>query len=71
MISVFDSGPGIPEAERERVFERFYRVAGSDVPGSGLGFSIVRQVAVLHGGHIELHTSTTGGLAVRVVLPLR
>ena len=71
VISVFDSGPGIPEAERERVFERFYRVAGSDVPGSGLGFSIVRQVAVLHGGHIELHTSTTGGLAVRVVLPLR
>ena len=70
VISVYDSGPGIPEAERERVFERFYRVAGSDVPGSGLGLSIVRQVAVMHGGHIELNTATTGGLAVRVVLPL-
>jgi signal transduction histidine kinase len=71
VISVYDSGPGIPETERERVFERFYRVAGSDVPGSGLGLSIVRQVAVLHGGHIELNTAKTGGLAVRVVLPLR
>jgi len=70
VISVYDSGPGIPEAERERVFERFYRVAGSDVPGSGLGLSIVRQVAVMHGGHIELNTATTGGLSVRVVLPL-
>jgi signal transduction histidine kinase len=71
VISVYDSGPGIPETERERVFERFYRVAGSDVPGSGLGLSIVRQVAVLHGGHITLNTAKTGGLAVRVVLPLR
>lgn len=71
VISVSDSGPGIPAAERERVFERFYRLAGSETPGSGLGLAIVRQVAVLHGGRVELDTSPAGGLAVRVVLPLR
>jgi signal transduction histidine kinase len=71
VIAVSDSGPGIPESERERVFERFYRLAGSETTGSGLGLSIVRQVAVLHGGRVELETAPTGGLAVRVVLPLR
>jgi two-component system OmpR family sensor kinase len=71
VISVSDSGPGIPESEREQVFERFYRLAGSEIPGSGLGLAIVRQVAVLHGGRVELDTSPSGGLAVRVVLPLR
>jgi signal transduction histidine kinase len=71
VIAVSDSGPGIPESERERVFERFYRLAGSETTGSGLGLSIVRQVAVLHGGRVELDTAPTGGLAVRVVLPLR
>lgn len=71
VIAVSDSGPGIPESERERVFERFYRLAGSETTGSGLGLSIVRQVAVLHGGRVELDAAPTGGLAVRVVLPLR
>ena len=70
IICVNDNGPGIPPEERERVFERFYRVAGSDVPGSGLGLSIVRQVALLHGGGVELTTSPSGGLAARVSLPL-
>jgi len=71
VISVSDNGPGIPEPERERVFERFHRLAGSETPGSGLGLAIVRQVAHLHGGRVELDTSATGGLLVRVVLPLR
>jgi signal transduction histidine kinase len=71
VLSVSDSGPGIPESERERVFERFHRLAGSETPGSGLGLAIVRQVALLHGGRVELDTSPAGGLAVRVVLPLR
>ena len=71
VIAVSDSGPGSPESERERVFERFYRLAGSETTGSGLGLSIVRQVAVLHGGRVELDTAPTGGLAVRVVLPIR
>lgn len=71
IISINDSGPGIPEPERERVFERFYRVTGSEAPGSGLGLAIVRQVAILHGGRVELGTAPMGGLAARVVLPIR
>jgi signal transduction histidine kinase len=70
VLSVSDNGPGIPVAERERVFERFYRLAGSDTPGSGLGLAIVRQVANLHGGSVELDTAPAGGLMVRVRLPL-
>lgn len=71
VISVSDSGPGIPESEHERVFERFHRLAGSETPGSGLGLAIVRQVASLLGGQVELGTSPVGGLAVRVIVPLR
>jgi signal transduction histidine kinase len=70
LISISDSGPGIPKSERERVFERFYRLAGSETPGSGLGLAIVKQVAVLHGGRVELDASPAGGLLVRVFLPL-
>ncbi len=68
-ISISDNGPGIPETERNRVFERFYRVPGSDAPGSGLGLSIVKQIAILHGGTIELIPRPTGGLTARVLLP--
>jgi signal transduction histidine kinase len=70
VLTVSDNGPGIPEQERERVFERFHRLASSDIPGSGLGLAIVRQVAVLHGGKVELSTATGGGLKVQVILPL-
>jgi len=69
-LSVSDSGPGIPAAERERVFERFQRLAGADIPGSGLGLSIVKQVVDLHGGTIILTTPPGGGLRVEVELPL-
>jgi len=69
-LSVSDSGPGIPAAERERVFERFQRLAGADIPGSGLGLSIVKQVVDLHGGTITLTTAAGGGLRVEVGLPL-
>jgi two-component system sensor histidine kinase TctE len=47
-LAVEDDGPGVPEAERERIFERFYRVAGSEADGCGLGLSIVREIATLH-----------------------
>ena len=70
LISVSDSGPGIPASERGRVFERFYRISGADAPGSGLGLAIVKQVVELHGGRIELDQSSAGGLAVRILLPL-
>lgn len=70
VLSVSDNGPGIPAAERERVFDRFHRLAGADLPGSGLGLSIARQVATLHGGRIELADAPGGGIKARVSLPL-
>jgi two-component system, OmpR family, sensor kinase len=69
ILSVTDSGPGIPAAERERVFDRFHRLAGADTPGSGLGLAIVRRVVLLHGGTVTLADAPGGGLSVRVALP--
>jgi two-component system sensor histidine kinase TctE len=51
---VEDDGPGIPPQERERVLERFYRVPGTPGTGSGLGLAIVREIALGHGGNIQL-----------------
>jgi len=73
-IVVDDDGPGIPAAERERVFEPFYRGDGArrttgGVGGVGMGLTIARDVALAHGGGIELETSPLGGLRCRVVLP--
>ncbi|MDD5389548.1 MAG: ATP-binding protein [Gallionellaceae bacterium] len=70
-LSVSDNGPGIPAAERGRVFERFQRLAGADIPGSGLGLAIVKQVVDLHGGKITLDDAPGGGLKVTVLLPLQ
>lgn len=70
-FTVEDSGPGIAEAARARVFERFHRELGSGVEGSGLGLAIVREVVTAHGGDIVLDTSPAlGGLRVRVRLGL-
>jgi two-component system, OmpR family, sensor histidine kinase MprB len=69
-LTVDDAGPGIPEAERELVFERFYRtMASRSMPGSGLGLAIVRQVVVKHGGTIAIETSSRGGVVIRIVAP--
>lgn len=69
-FAVDDAGPGIPPAERELVFERFYRTTVSrSMPGSGLGLAIVKQVATKHGGTISIDTSARGGALVRIVLP--
>ncbi|WP_420473710.1 ATP-binding protein [Noviherbaspirillum sp. ST9] len=65
-LAVDDSGPGIPEHERERVFDRFYRIEGNDAPGSGLGLSVVRNVAQRHGAVVQLGKSRLGGLRVTV-----
>jgi two-component system OmpR family sensor kinase len=72
VLMVSDNGPGIAPAERDRVFDRFYRLAGSEVPGSGLGLAIVKGVVELHGGRIRLDaTEASGrGLKVTVSLPL-
>jgi two-component system sensor histidine kinase TctE len=60
-LEVEDSGPGIPEGERELVFERFYRVLGTGVDGSGLGLPIVREIADQHGASIEIDDAVPGG----------
>jgi two-component system OmpR family sensor kinase len=69
-IEVSDTGPGIAEEERERVFDRFYRGRNAPAGGSGLGLAIVRQVATLHGGSIVLDESPSGGLLVSARFPL-
>jgi two-component system sensor histidine kinase TctE len=70
VFEVEDNGPGIPEADRERVFERFYRVLGSGVDGSGLGLPIVREIAELHRGTVTLDANPAGkGTLARVVFP--
>ncbi|RYF81625.1 MAG: HAMP domain-containing protein [Comamonadaceae bacterium] len=69
-LVVQDSGPGLPPAERERVFDRFYRAPGSEAGGSGLGLAIVRAVAQLHGARVQLDGAPElGGLRVTVELP--
>jgi len=70
VLSVVDNGPGIPHTARERVFERFCRLAPADIPGSGLGLSIVRDIVTLHRGSVRLEDTPGGGLTVRVMLPL-
>ena len=69
-FAVEDSGPGVPEAERERVFDRFYRLPGAEAAGSGLGLAIVRTVADRQGARVTLGRSPTlGGLRVEVRFP--
>lgn len=66
-LEVTDSGPGIPAAERERVFDRFYRSKETGESGSGLGLAIVRTIAMRHGTRVVLDDSPSGGLRARVV----
>ncbi len=68
-VTVADSGPGLPAAERERVFERFRRGANAQGPGSGLGLAIVRRVIDVHGGSVDLADAPGGGLAVTLRFP--
>jgi signal transduction histidine kinase len=70
-LRVSDTGPGIPAAERERVFDRFYRTPGTPVPGSGLGLAIVKAVADRHGATVTLEDAPRGGLQVTVSFPQR
>jgi len=65
-LQVDDAGPGIAPADRERVFDRFYRHAAGDEPGTGLGLAIVRSVAQQHGASVTLGDSPLGGLKVVV-----
>ncbi len=74
VLEVMDDGPGIPAAEHERVFDRFYRLGGdrhnSKTPGCGLGLSIVKQVVDLHNAQIILTQSRAEhGLLVMITFP--
>jgi len=69
-LIVTDTGPGIPAAERERVFDRFYRRETAGVPGSGLGLAIVRKIAQRHRATVDLDAGAGGrGLKVTVRFP--
>jgi two-component system sensor histidine kinase MprB len=71
-LAVRDHGPGVAADDQPHVFDRFYRAsAARAVPGSGLGLSIVRQVAHDHGGTIRLHAPGNGGTLLRLTLPVR
>jgi two-component system sensor histidine kinase QseC len=68
-ITIEDNGPGIPESEYERVFERFYRIENYDTPGCGIGLSIVQRVAELHKATLNISTPDSGnGLKVTIGL---
>jgi signal transduction histidine kinase len=68
VLDVIDSGPGVPAAERERVFTPFYRL-GEDASGAGLGLSLVRQIARLHGGEAVVAPRPNAPGCFRVTLP--
>ncbi len=69
LLEVLDSGPGIAPAERERVFDRFYRRASAPEGGTGLGLAIVKAIAERHGAQVTLGDTPGGGLAVSVRFP--
>ncbi|WP_152232521.1 sensor histidine kinase [Georgenia ruanii] len=71
-VAVVDQGPGIPEDQRERVFERFYRLDAArsrETGGSGLGLSIVKHIANDHGGRVDVWSTVGKGSTFTLVLP--
>ena len=73
-VRVLDEGPGIPEGERDQLFERFYRLASSTelgVPGTGLGLAIAKSVAEAHEGFVDIVDTPGWSTTFRVYLPLR
>ena len=65
ILTVSDQGPGIPEEDLQRVYDRFYRVPGSESQGSGLGLAIVKQIADQHAAAIAI-INTHPGLTVTI-----
>jgi signal transduction histidine kinase len=68
-LEVEDTGPGIAAADRERVFDRFYRRAAAQEGGTGLGLAIVKAIGERHGAQVALGEASGGGLRVRVIFP--
>ena len=75
VLTISDNGPGIARGEREKIFERFYRISrrgeGHSVKGHGLGLTFVRQVAHAHGGTVEVDNTKDGGARFTVKIPRR
>jgi len=68
-LEVTDTGPGIAPADRERVFDRFYRRAAAQEGGTGLGLAIVKAITERHGAEVALGEAPGGGLRARVIFP--
>jgi signal transduction histidine kinase len=73
-LEVSDNGPGIPLAERERIFDAFYRIGDElrrTTPGTGLGLALVKRTAENHGGRVEVNDAPGGGSCFTITLPLQ
>jgi signal transduction histidine kinase len=69
-VEVADTGPGIPPADRERVFERFWRgSAAAGVSGGGVGLAVVDEIVRAHGGRVEITDNHGSGARFIVALP--
>ena len=71
VISIHDKGPGIPENQKQLIFEKFYRLNGSKPGGIGLGLSITKSILELHGGTISVEKSSLGGAQFNLNIPVR
>ncbi|ABR31341.1 histidine kinase [Thermosipho melanesiensis] len=74
IIEVEDNGIGIPKSEQEKIFEKFYKIDRSltyEVPGTGMGLAIVKEIVRLHGGNIEVESEEKKGSIFRVNIPIR
>jgi two-component system sensor histidine kinase KdpD len=70
MLTVMDRGPGLPEAELEHVFDRFFRVNAEGISGTGLGLSIAKGIVEAHNGRIWAENRQEGGAAFSLALPI-
>jgi signal transduction histidine kinase len=70
ILSVEDTGEGIPEEYRKRIFDRFVQVPGATGGGAGLGLSIARNIVQAHGGEMTVESQVGKGSAFRFTLPL-
>lgn len=69
-VRVVDTGPGIAPEDLPRVFDRYWRASDAQVPGSGLGLAVVREIVSAHGGTVDVTSAPSGGVAVAVRLPV-